>query len=118
MMRHARAAPRPADRAGAERRVTILLSSAWGMGGTIRATLNLAARLSADHDVEIITVYRRREDPFFGPFPPGVTVTPLQDHRLSHRAGRLERLLRSRSSVLVHPRDRLARTFNLWTDLR
>lgn len=118
LMRHARAAPRRADLARVERRVTILLSSAWGMGGTIRATLDVAAHLAAGREVEIITVYRRREQPFFGSFPPGVRVTALDDQRSDRRRGRLERRLRARSSVLVHPYDRLARKFSLWTDIR
>jgi glycosyltransferase involved in cell wall biosynthesis len=118
LIRYARARPRAADLAGGERRVTILLSSAWGMGGTIRATLNLASQLCDDYEVEIITIYRRREQPFFGAFPPGVTVTPLDDQRPGHEGGRVRRLLRARSSLLVHPSDRLARHFSLRTDLR
>jgi hypothetical protein len=48
LVRHVRAQPRPADLPGADRRVYIILVSAWGMGGTIRAALNLAGYL-ADH---------------------------------------------------------------------
>lgn len=118
LLTYMRPGPRIADRTGAERRVTILLSSAWGMGGTIRATLNLAAHLADGYEVEIITTYRRREEPFFGAFPAGVTVTALDDQRPGHTVGRIQRLLRARYSVLVHPSDRLARTFSLWTDLR
>src|SRR5918992_364515 len=51
--------PRAAAEHGSE--VTILLGSAWGMGGTIRTTLNLAGYLAERHDVEIVSVVRRRD---------------------------------------------------------
>ena len=61
-------------------RVTFILSSAWGMGGTIRAVHNVAGYLAATHDVEILSLVRRREDAFFG-LPAGVTVTAIDDLR-------------------------------------
>src|SRR5688572_17537205 len=81
LVRHVRAEPRPEDRAGAERRVYIILVSAWGMGGTIRAALNLAGYLADHYDVEVISVFRRRDSSFFGSFPPGIKVTALDDQR-------------------------------------
>jgi glycosyltransferase involved in cell wall biosynthesis len=120
LLRAARARPR----AGADdRRVVILLISAWGMGGTIRAALNLAGHLAAQgRDVEIISWYRRRDRSFFGEFPPGVRVTALEDQRPGARYGVLvrlaRRLLRTRSSVLLHPADRLYEEGNLWTDVQ
>jgi hypothetical protein len=97
LVRHVRAAaprPQPFERP----RVTILLSTAWGMGGTVRTTLHLARRLAARYDVQIISVGRGRENPFFGEFPSGVSVIALDDLRPSRRPGRAEplrRLLRS-----------------------
>jgi hypothetical protein len=42
------------------RRVYIVLMHAYGMGGTIRTVHNLAGYLARDHDVELISVFRRR----------------------------------------------------------
>ena len=109
---YARAAPRPRDRAGAERRVTILLGSAWGMGGTIRTVHNLAGHLAAQgYEVEILSVFRSRRQPFF-PFPPDVRVTALDDRLATPR-----RLLRRVPSALAHPADAGPR-WNLWVDLQ
>jgi glycosyltransferase involved in cell wall biosynthesis len=103
-------------------KVYIMLVSAWGMGGTIRAALNLAGWLAPHHEVEVLSVFRRREESFFGEFPPGIEVTALDDHRAGHEpkgpARLLRRALRSRSSVLLHPSDRAATWFNLWVDFQ
>jgi len=102
-------------------KVHFLLLNAWGMGGTIRATLELAGRLADHHEVEIISVLRRRERPFFA-FPPGVTVTALDDRRPgAPRGGPLSRLARrllgARPSRVMHPADRRAGTCTRCTDL-
>ena len=55
-------------------KVYILLVSAWGMGGTIRAAINLASYLADRHEVEIISTYRRNEQPYFA-FDERVKVT-------------------------------------------
>ncbi|MFG1706299.1 glycosyltransferase [Nonomuraea sp. M3C6] len=107
---------RRARRAGppSTRQVKILLMHAHGMGGTIRTAFNLAGTLSADHDVEIVSVIKTKEKPFF-PVPAGVRVTFLDD-RLGRRArgARLARLLRSR----LIPREEAAYgMFDLRTDL-
>ena len=65
-------------------KVTILLVHAWGMGGTIRTMLTVAGWLARRHEVEVLSVWRTRAQPFFA-FPPGVAVTEL-----SLRTGRVE----------------------------
>jgi glycosyltransferase involved in cell wall biosynthesis len=116
---YVRARPRPEDMEGANRRVFILITTAWGMGGTIRSNLNLARHL-AEHgyEVEIISVGRHRDAPFFGAFHPRVRVFSLEDKRGNARVRPLQRLLRTRSSVFMHPSDRTAPGNNLWTDLQ
>jgi glycosyltransferase involved in cell wall biosynthesis len=93
---------------------------AWGMGGTIRTTLNVAGYLARHHDVEVVSIVRRRKNPFFT-FPPGVTVTAVDDQRkrpasLPVRVAR--RILSSLPSRLVHPGDRASDTCTAWTDLQ
>ena len=45
--------------------VRFVLAHAWGMGGTIRTTLTMAGHLAATGDVEVVSVIRRRDEPFF-----------------------------------------------------
>jgi glycosyltransferase involved in cell wall biosynthesis len=89
--------------------VRFLLAHAWGMGGTIRTTLTIAAYLAERRDVEVVSVYRTREDPFFA-FAPGLRVRALHDRR---REGPLARL----PSLLIHPEDYAYPWCSLATDL-
>lgn len=99
--------PHPAPAADSEgRRIVFLLLHAYGMGGTIRTALNLAAQLTRDHDVGVVSVLRHRTEPFFA-FPPGVTVTVLADRTRPEPAPRgwLPRYLHRSASVLIHSED-------------
>jgi glycosyltransferase involved in cell wall biosynthesis len=96
-------------------RIRILLQHAYGMGGTIRTALNLAGHLAHRYDIEIISVVRKREEPFFA-FPPGVRVVDVDDRTV--RPGPLGRLLARMPSVLTPPRDVTAPGVSLLTDLR
>jgi glycosyltransferase involved in cell wall biosynthesis len=120
LVRYVRAAPR--ETAGSDRRVTILIASAWGMGGTIRAAHNQAKYLAAHGwDVEMLSVKRSVEDPFFGTFPPGVRASALDDRRpgaIPLYVRPIRKLLRKVPSVLMHRADRRQRMWNLWTDIK
>ena len=97
-------------------RVTILLVHAWGMGGTIRTMLNVAGHLAERHEVEVVSVWRTRDDPSFV-FPPGITVTAAEDRRPG-AGGLLARALRRVPGSLVYPGDRTSRRTTLWTDVQ
>ncbi|RKN06469.1 glycosyltransferase family 4 protein [Streptomyces radicis] len=46
-------------------KISFLLHNAYGIGGTIKTTFNLAGALAERHEVEIISVHRHREEPNF-----------------------------------------------------
>ena len=96
-------------------RVSLLLEHAFGMGGTIRTTLNLAAYLAERHDVELVSVYRRRDAPQIA-FPAGVEVRTLDDRRVP--GGPVQRVLARLPSLLVHPYDYAYPKCSLWTDVQ
>lgn len=99
------------------RDVTIVLMSAWGMGGTIRAAHNLAGHLAErGYGVELLSVFRVRDEPFFGSFPQGVTASALDDRR-DGASPLAARLLRRAPSALIHPAEN-SRHWNLWVDIQ
>jgi glycosyltransferase involved in cell wall biosynthesis len=120
LVRYVRAAPREEDWEGAERRVYIMLMTAWGMGGTIRTTMNLAFYLAAKgYEVVFVSVGRARDEPFFGAMPPGVSILTLDDKREQMLPGSrhpIHRWMREQPSLLMHPEDIGFRGFNLWVD--
>jgi glycosyltransferase involved in cell wall biosynthesis len=98
--------------------------NAFCVGGTIRATLNTAGELARRHDVEILSVYRRRDEPAL-PVPPGVrlrTLTDLRPATLERTAAergvgaRVRTAAARRPSRVMSPFDVRYRTFNLLSD--
>jgi glycosyltransferase involved in cell wall biosynthesis len=105
------ALPRPPARAAGDRaKVHILLLHAYGLGGTVRTSFNLADGLAASHEVELISMMRRRDAPFFE-FPAAAHVSVVDDQR--RRSGLLARL----PSVLIHPDDYAYPYASLRTDV-
>jgi len=100
--------PRPRATAGDE--VRVLLLHAYGLGGTVRTTLNLAEGLAAAREIELVSLVRRRTEPFFA-FPADVAVSVVDDQR--GRRGLLARL----PSVLIHPEDYAYPFASLRTDI-
>jgi glycosyltransferase involved in cell wall biosynthesis len=114
LVRNARVEPQGSEK------VYILLVSAWGMGGTIRAAINLAGYLADRHEVEIISTYRRRDQPYF-PFDPRVTVVALDDERpgaVPWHMRPARALLRRFPSAFYHRKDFRYRNHSLWTDVQ
>jgi glycosyltransferase involved in cell wall biosynthesis len=108
------------DTAQTRFRVTLVLFDLSFRGGIVRTITNLAGELAKHHDVEILSVQRKREEPGY-PVPPGVSVRYLEDgHRAAGRTGPVDRLrsaLSKRPSRLVHPNDETYPKASLWTDL-
>ncbi|MFI0216313.1 glycosyltransferase family 4 protein [Streptomyces lydicus] len=62
--------------------ISFLIHNAYGIGGTIRTTFNLAGTLAEQHDVEIVSVLRHRDAPVFD-LGPRVALRHLVDLRES-----------------------------------
>ncbi|MEV5976645.1 glycosyltransferase family 4 protein [Streptomyces sp. NPDC052114] len=62
-------------------KVVFLLHNAYGVGGTIRTTFNLAAALADRHDVRVVSLTRHREAPRFA-VDPRIALVPLVDTRV------------------------------------
>ncbi|MFD9354075.1 glycosyltransferase family 4 protein [Streptomyces sp. NPDC060031] len=61
-------------------KISFLINNIYGIGGTNRTVINLAEALSADHEVEIVSVFQRATAPKFE-ISPQVTVRALVDLR-------------------------------------
>ncbi|PKT68429.1 glycosyl transferase [Streptomyces populi] len=61
-------------------KISFLIHSAYGIGGTITTTFNLARALAARHEVEIVSVLRNRERPLLA-LDPRVSLRALVDLR-------------------------------------
>lgn len=59
-------------------RIAFVIANGYAMGGTVRTVHNLARGLSARHEVEIVSLVRKRQTPFFRPAD-GVRLLPLSD---------------------------------------
>ncbi|GAA3710369.1 hypothetical protein GCM10022224_089840 [Nonomuraea antimicrobica] len=97
-------------------RVRILLLHAYGMGGTIRTVFNLAGYLADEHDVEIVSILKEAEEPFF-PIDPRVRFRFLDD-RINPGADPVRAMLSKLPSRLIPKEESAYHRFNLWTDLR
>ncbi|MFF0724885.1 glycosyltransferase family 4 protein [Streptomyces sp. NPDC004134] len=71
-------------------RISFLLHNTYGIGGTIRTTFNLAQALAERHDVELVSVFRHRDEPMMEA-PRGIPIRTLVDLRRTspHYAGDL-----------------------------
>ncbi|KAB8195539.1 glycosyltransferase [Nonomuraea phyllanthi] len=86
------------------------------MGGTIRTVFNLAGHLADRHDVEIVSVLKEAEEPFF-PVDPRVRFRYLDD-RLHPSADPLRAMLSKLPSRIIPEEESAHHRFTLWTDLK
>lgn len=61
-------------------KIAFLINNAYGIGGTIRATVNLSRALADRHDIEVVSVHQVSDTPELA-FDERVTLTPLIDMR-------------------------------------
>jgi glycosyltransferase involved in cell wall biosynthesis len=102
--------------------IRYLLMNAYTLGGTIRTTFTSAAELAKRHDVEIVSVYKRRESERL-PRPAGVRVSTRSDESPSvlRAAGgrpRWEEWARGKPSRLYPKDEGRYDNYSLLTDLR
>ncbi|MGW0803946.1 glycosyltransferase family 4 protein [Nonomuraea sp. NPDC002799] len=98
------------------KQVRILLLHAYGMGGTIRTVFNLASYLAKEHDVEIVSILKEAEEPFF-PIDPRVRFRFLDD-RLRPSPDPLRAVLSKMPSRIIPKEESAYHRFNLWTDYK
>jgi glycosyltransferase involved in cell wall biosynthesis len=91
--------------------------NAFAVGGTIRTTFTTAGELAKGHDVEIVSVFRRRDDTAL-PLPEGVRLRSLTDLRAStlERASAPRRWAAGQRTRLMSSHDFRHPNFNLLTD--
>jgi glycosyltransferase involved in cell wall biosynthesis len=108
-------------------KIRLLIANAYVGGGTARTTLSTASALAERHDVEIVSLLRRRERPSF-PVDDRVRLLPLVDE-WSHKRAPAPRGLGGRArqawlraghrgrSVVGHPEDLRTEEWTPYTDL-
>ncbi|MGW7693330.1 glycosyltransferase family 4 protein [Streptomyces asiaticus] len=106
-------------------KISFLLHNAYGIGGTIRSTFNVAGALAAHHTVEIVSLIRTIDTPNL-PLHPAVRLRPLIDLRphedrahAGRRAADLGHPLLTRPSAHIPAAEARGTTnFNALTDER
>ncbi|MFI7632916.1 glycosyltransferase family 4 protein [Nonomuraea sp. NPDC049400] len=89
-------------------KIRYLMLHAYGMGGTIRTVVNQAnAMAAAGHDVELVSVVRRRSTPQFA-LDPRVRITALVDQRGGTRPDSIGRRAWRRVRGKIVPRGEFA----------
>ncbi|MEV0926580.1 glycosyltransferase family 4 protein [Streptomyces spongiicola] len=98
-------------------KVSFLIHTIYGIGGTIRTTVNLAEELAGRHEVEIVSVFRHRDEPLFA-IDPRITVVPLVDTRPSSPGNETKHPLALEPSECVPPHEARFAEYSRLTDGR
>jgi glycosyltransferase involved in cell wall biosynthesis len=96
-------------------KISFLIHNVYGVGGTNRAVINLATELARQHDVEIVSVFRRVARPMLH-IPDSVRVRALVDTRPGSR-DRADLAQRQRS-VVVPGEEEFYAAYSRLTDAR
>lgn len=96
-------------------KITIIGHNLWGIGGTVRTIYNMAAGLSTEHDVHLVSVLRKADVSAFR-LPLGVTMTTLLDAR----AESIDRSYREYGlpSIEIPQGDDLYGQYSMLSDIR
>ena len=97
-------------------KIRFLIANAYSVGGTIRTTFNTASALADRHDVEIVSVLRRRDEPELE-LDPRVRLRALTDMRADRRARAAEWASQQPSRVF-HRHDFRYKGFNVYSDVQ
>lgn len=97
--------------------ISFLLHNAYGVGGTIRTTFNLAGALAEHHDIEIVSVFRHRDAPALGA-PAGVRMSHLVDLRKKSPTYDGDAIEHTRPAAVFARGDSRYRQYSRLTDAR
>ncbi|GAB3479407.1 glycosyltransferase family 4 protein [Nocardiopsis coralliicola] len=107
-------------------KIAYLAHDIYGIGGTVRTVLNQAAALADRHTVEVVSVFRHRDEPAL-PADPRIRLVPLVDLRVPapEETGTQERRLHEGepraglpSAVMLSSERGGGRAYSLLTDDR
>lgn len=104
-------------------KIYFLVFDIFGMGGTVRTVLNATNYLAqSGYDIEIISVFRYRESPFFE-IDPRIKIQVLHDaaNRKKDNTGFKNTIVKKLSKMksrLIHPDDEAYDFFSLLTDMK
>ncbi|MFI9082109.1 glycosyltransferase family 4 protein [Streptomyces sioyaensis] len=98
-------------------KISFLIHTVYGIGGTIRTTLNLAEELASRHEVEIVSVFRHRDTPVFA-IDPRISVVPLVDTRPNSATSELEHPLHQQAAERFPRTEARFKEYSKLTDER
>lgn len=98
-------------------KISFLIHSVYGVGGTIRTTLNLAAELANRHEVEIVSVFRHRDHCALA-VDPRIRLVPLLDTRPNSASREKHHPLHQRPSTHFLPSEARYHQYSQLTDER